>query len=143
MYRASPGIGKIVGTGILKFKICLWPLSVCYHAFVGWKIVARGRFSRVGLSRFDARLTRPTKGFAPFWRPLGARGDMSIPAVYCLCAARFSAHNCNTVSVQLQQAHYRCLLSLCSCCRRLSLISASSTRSVRIPVRQNERAGAC
>ena len=25
-----------------------------------------------------ARLTRPTKAFAPFWRPLGARGDMSI-----------------------------------------------------------------
>ena len=74
----SQPFSGIVGTGILKFKICLWPLSVCYNAFVGWKIVARGRFSRVGLSRFDARLTRPTKGFAPFWRPLGARGGPNI-----------------------------------------------------------------
>ena len=63
----------------MKFKICLWPLSVCYIAFVGWKIVARGRFSRVGLSQLYARLTRPTKGFAPFWRPLGARGDLCPP----------------------------------------------------------------
>ena len=47
-----------------------------YIAFVGWKIVARGRFSRVGLSLVYERLTSPAKGFAPFLAPLGARGDL-------------------------------------------------------------------
>ena len=47
-----------------------------YIAFVGWKIVARGRFSRVGLSLVYERLTSPAKGFAPFLAPLGARGDV-------------------------------------------------------------------
>ena len=49
---------------------------MCYTAFVGWKIVARGRFSRVGLSLVYERLTSPAKGFAPFLAPLGARGDL-------------------------------------------------------------------
>ena len=60
----------------MKFKIYLCCLSVCYTAFVGWKIVARGRFSRVGLSLVYERLTSPAKGFAPFLAPLGARGDL-------------------------------------------------------------------
>ena len=75
-YRASRDIGKIVGTEILKFKIYLCCLSVYYIAFVGWKIVARGRFSRVGLSLVYERLTSPAKGFALFLAPLGARGDV-------------------------------------------------------------------
>ena len=49
---------------------------MCYIAFVGWKIVARGRFSRVRLSLVHERLTSPAKGFAPFLAPLGARGDL-------------------------------------------------------------------
>ena len=96
-YRASLGIGKIVGTGILKFKIYLCCLSVCYIVFVSWKIVARQRFSRVGLSLVYERLTSPAKGFAPFLAPLGARGDLQ-----------------DFEQVFDVWMHYRRLLSLCS-----------------------------
>ena len=121
MHRASPSIGKIVGTGILKFKSCLCRLSVCCDAFVGWKIVARGRFSRASLSRFDARLTRPTKGFAPLSGALGARGDLCVTVAYRPCGSCITGPYClygscgSTYSLPMLYQYYRQLPIITVC----------------------------
>ena len=97
-----------------------------YHiAFVGWKIVARGRFSRVGLSLVYERLTSPAKGFAPFLAPLGARGDLQdsgrrpnyrIPvAAAQIGGFRWAYRWRSTYSLPMLYQYYRQLPSITVC----------------------------
>ena len=78
------------------------------------------------------RLTTATKAFDPLRAPLGARGDLH----YRLCAAVADSLPPPTVSAQLRQAHYRCLVSLRSCCRQTLWVN-----KMEVVISRSSRAG--